>query len=199
LITKYNAGIAATNIVIDTQNPSGNQFNTLQAALPLNHVVKFINAGIMHHKFMVVDNFNAASDPLVLVGSHNWSSSAENKNDENMLIVHDLNIANQYYQAFAYLYLDAGGELLNLRQATNQVVSLYPNPTQGSFTIKNQNNNNLNNVAIKIYDTLGKCIVEKQYSTFSSEILSLVDQPSGLYFVTLKNNEKSWNFKVIKN
>jgi phosphatidylserine/phosphatidylglycerophosphate/cardiolipin synthase-like enzyme len=199
LINKYNAGIMDTNIVTDTQNPSGNQFNMLQAALPLNHVVKFTNSGTMHHKFMVVDNFNAASDPLVLVGSHNWSSSAENKNDENTLIVHDLNIANQYYQAFAYLYLDAGGTLLNVPQTANQDLALFPNPTQGSFTIKTQNNNSLDNVAVKIYDVFGKCIASQQYTDLSSKTLSLGDQPSGLYFVTLQSNSKSWNFKVIKN
>lgn len=199
LIDKYNAGIVDTNIVTDTQNPSGNQFNILQAALPLNHVVKFTNAGTMHHKFMVVDNFNAASDPLVLVGSHNWSSAAENKNDENTLIVHDLNIANQYYQAFAYLYLDAGGTLLNIPLTTSQDLSLFPNPTQGSFTIKTQNNNNLHNTTIKIYDALGKCIDSQQCSDLSSKTLSLGDQPAGLYFVTLQSNGKNWNFKVIKN
>jgi hypothetical protein len=199
LIDKYNAGIVDTNIVTDTQNPSGNQFNTLQAALPINHVVKFTNSGIMHHKFMVIDNFNATSDPLVLVGSHNWSSSAENKNDENTLIVHDLNIANQYYQAFAYLYLDAGGTLLNVPQAASQDLSLFPNPTQGSFTIKTKNYNSLDNVAVKIYDVFGKCIASQQYTNLSSKTLSLEDQPSGLYFVTLQSNSKSWNFKVIKN
>ncbi|MFM2214427.1 MAG: Phospholipase precursor [Bacteroidota bacterium] len=197
LITKYNSGIVDTNIVTDTQNPSGNQFNTLQAALPLNHVVKFTNLGVMHHKFMVIDNFNATSDPLVLVGSHNWSNSAENKNDENTLIVHDLNIANQYYQAFAYLYLDAGGTLLNLPQSAQQEWSLFPNPTKGIFTITTKNNS-LDSVVIKIYDSLGKCIMTKQYSNLTAEILSLGNQPAGLYFVTLQSNGRTWNFKVIK-
>ena len=67
----------------------------------------------MHHKFMVVDNFDTSSDPLVLLGSHNWSSAAQTKNDENTLIVHDANIVNQYYQSFAYLYLQAGGIITN--------------------------------------------------------------------------------------
>lgn len=198
LINKYNSGILDTNIVTDTQNPSGNQFNTLQAALPLNHVVKFFNSGIMHHKFMVVDNFNANADPLVLVGSHNWSSSAENKNDENTLIVHDLNIANQYYQAFAFLYLDAGGTLLNLPQTKAQAWSLFPNPTVSAFTLKAQNNNDLDAVTVKIYDALGKCILEKEYNNFVEETLSLDNQTAGLYLVAVHSNGKTSNFKVIK-
>jgi phosphatidylserine/phosphatidylglycerophosphate/cardiolipin synthase-like enzyme len=198
LINRYNAGVTDTNVVIDTQNPSGNQYNTLLAGLAPNHMVKFSNAGQMHHKFMVVDNFNAASDPLVLVGSHNWSTSAETKNDENTLIVHDLNIANQYYQAFAFLYLDAGGTLLNLPQNPIQELSLYPNPTQDIVTIKTKNSSSLDNVTVKIYDALGKNIREKQYNNLIEETLSLEDQAAGLYFVTLQSNDKNWSFKVIK-
>jgi phosphatidylserine/phosphatidylglycerophosphate/cardiolipin synthase-like enzyme len=75
----------------------------------------------MHHKFMVVYNFNPTSDPLVLLGSHNWSSAAQTKNDENTLSVHDANIANQYYQAFAYLYLQLNDEyeLQSLKYSDN--------------------------------------------------------------------------------
>ena len=40
------------------------------------------------------------SDPLVITGSHNWSTAAETNNDENTIIIHDANIANQFYQEF---------------------------------------------------------------------------------------------------
>ncbi len=56
--------------------------------------------GIMHHKYMIVDQGDALSDPLLLTGSHNWSSSAQFRNDENTLIVHDQGVANAYYQEF---------------------------------------------------------------------------------------------------
>jgi phosphatidylserine/phosphatidylglycerophosphate/cardiolipin synthase-like enzyme len=199
LINKYNSGLTNVNIVTDTQNPTGNQFDNLQAALPTNHVVKFTNDGIMHHKFMVVDNFNSASDPLVLVGSHNWSSSAENKNDENILIVHDLNIANQYYQAFAYLYVDAGGQitLANPEFTTNEF-TLYPNPTSGLLTIDTKNAYSLDNVSISIHDALGKNVYTKEYSSLVHENISIANQASGLYFVTLQSNGKTWHYKVIK-
>ncbi len=57
-------------------------------------------SGIMHHKYLIVDNNDPSSDPLLLTGSHNWSSSAEYRNDENTLIVHDATIANIYVQEF---------------------------------------------------------------------------------------------------
>jgi phosphatidylserine/phosphatidylglycerophosphate/cardiolipin synthase-like enzyme len=199
LINKYNSGITNMNIVTDTQNPSGNQFDNLKTGLATNHVVKFTNSGIMHHKFMVVDNFNSASDPLVLVGSHNWSSSAENKNDENILIVHDLNIANQYYQAFAYLYLDAGGVItLANPEFTTHEFSLYPNPTPGILTIDTKNAYSLDNVSVTIHDALGKNVFTNEYTSLVHENISIGNQAAGLYFVTIQSNGKAWHYKVIK-
>ncbi len=199
LISKYNGGLTNINIVTDTQNPTGNQFDNLQANLAANHVVKFTNSGIMHHKFMVVDNFNSTSDPLVLVGSHNWSSSAENKNDENTLIVHDLNIANQYYQAFAFLYVDAGGQItLANPEFTTHEFALYPNPTTGLLTIDTKNAYSLENVSIRIHDALGKNVFFNEYSSLVHENISISNQAAGLYFVTIQTNGKTWHYKVIK-
>jgi len=56
--------------------------------------------GIMHHKYMIVDQGHADSDPILLTGSHNWSSSAQFRNDENTLIFHSQAVANAYYQEF---------------------------------------------------------------------------------------------------
>ncbi len=56
--------------------------------------------GIMHDKYLVADPSHSDSDPLVLTGSHNWSSSAEQRNDENTLVIHSQEIADQYYQDF---------------------------------------------------------------------------------------------------
>ena len=61
-------------------------------------------AGIMHHKYAIVDQSDASSDPLVITGSHNWSNSAQFRNDENTLIIHNQDLANQYYQEFVNRY-----------------------------------------------------------------------------------------------
>ena len=61
-------------------------------------------AGIMHHKYAIVDQSDASADPLVITGSHNWSNSAQFRNDENTLIIHNQDLANQYYQEFVNRY-----------------------------------------------------------------------------------------------
>ncbi|MEO5776043.1 MAG: phospholipase D-like domain-containing protein [Flavobacterium sp.] len=198
LINKYNGGLTNTNIVVDSQNPSGNQISTIQSGLAANHAVVYSGSGIMHHKFMVVDNYNSASDPLVLVGSHNWSSSAENKNDENILIVHDLNIANQYFQAFAYLYQFAGGVLgVNQNQYGNDLV-LYPNPSNGILNIDAVGNNALTDVEISVYDVLGNKIYSNRYSNLLHETIDLSSQASGMYLINAQSDTKISHFKVLK-
>ncbi|MDV7395209.1 phospholipase D-like domain-containing protein, partial [Arthrospira platensis SPKY1] len=91
IIQKHNNGIPATHVMVSTQNPSGNQFLTLQSALPTNQAIRYNQGGTLHHKFMVVDHSQGQSQSRVLTGSHNWSTSAETRNDENTVVVHDTN------------------------------------------------------------------------------------------------------------
>lgn len=55
-------------------------------------------AGKMHSKVMIID------DKYVVTGSTNFSSSGENKNDENMIIIENPKIANFYADFFKYLW-----------------------------------------------------------------------------------------------
>jgi phosphatidylserine/phosphatidylglycerophosphate/cardiolipin synthase-like enzyme len=62
-----------------------------------------------HHKYAIVDCVDPLSNPGVLTGSQNWSSSAEYDNDENVVFVWDDTIANLYLQEFAERYHNSGG------------------------------------------------------------------------------------------
>ncbi|QOW10289.1 T9SS type A sorting domain-containing protein [Kaistella flava (ex Peng et al. 2021)] len=202
LIDKYTNGLYSIQLIMDTQNPQGNQKALLQTEIGAARVRTDTSKGVMHHKFMVVDNYNSSSDPLVLVGSHNWSSAAENKNDENTLIVHDLNIANQYYQAFAYLYKLSGGVISNpLAVENNQKILnnylIYPNPSKGIFNIKNENVV-VGNTDIRIYDASGKRIDHQTISNFNTKSFDLTNQPTGIYFVVITNELGVSHIKIIK-
>lgn len=50
--------------------------------------------GQMHHKLFIID------EKIVVIGSYNFSQSAEQRNDENVLIVYNEDIAEQYIQEF---------------------------------------------------------------------------------------------------
>jgi phosphatidylserine/phosphatidylglycerophosphate/cardiolipin synthase-like enzyme len=64
----------------------------------------------LHDKYMMVD-VDTNSDPTVITGSTNWSSNGNDYNDENLLMIHDAQIANQYEQDFAGRYETAGGQM----------------------------------------------------------------------------------------
>ena len=186
-------------MVLDSQNPTGNQLSVLQTGINTNRIVTFTASGIMHHKFMVIDNFNNASDPQVLVGSHNWSTSAETKNDENILIVHDANITNQYYQAFSYLFQQAGGILNTTQQQSSEGnLVVYPNPTNGLLHFNDTEINQNERATIKVFDVLGNVILEEQFASLSYKTIDLSSQSSGIYFVEVKTNGNCKPFKVVK-
>ena len=203
LINKFNSGFTNINLVADTQNPASNQFSTIQSALSPGHVVSYTSSGIMHHKFMVIDNFDSTSDPLVVVGSHNWSNSAETKNDENMVIVHDATVANQYYQAFAYLYQLSGGIISNLSTTDIIVPQRYkivPNPSHGLFTFENTSiaGNVAEPYTINIFNVLGKKVWSKEYSSVDAVAIDLTAERDGMYFVEVRGNRQSQYYKLIK-
>jgi phosphatidylserine/phosphatidylglycerophosphate/cardiolipin synthase-like enzyme len=55
----------------------------------------------MHHKVIIIDG------RLVITGSYNFSASAEERNDENTLIIHSPVIASQYLAEFERVYAEA--------------------------------------------------------------------------------------------
>lgn len=85
--------------------------------------------GIMHHKFLVVDATKSSSDPQVLTGSHNWTNSADQRNDENTLIIHDFEIARDYYLAFKRIFSKYSETIQGLQgKDYKPCISVTPNP-----------------------------------------------------------------------
>ena len=56
------------------------------------------NSYIMHNKFAVIDN------EIVITGSYNWTASAGERNDENLLVIDDKNIIKEYQNQFNNLW-----------------------------------------------------------------------------------------------
>lgn len=122
----------AVNIVTNAADDNTDQVNEiLLGALGAGHFVynQFVK-GIMHHKYAIIDQSAPNSDPILITGSHNWSASANDRNDENTLIIHDQTMANVYYQNFVKLFQDNKGsftEITNPPLAVNDIVSVEKN------------------------------------------------------------------------
>lgn len=83
-------------IIIDALNASS-KYSKHQILRNSGVLVKTENyAGKMHSKSMIVD------DEYVLIGSMNFSYSGENKNDENLVVIKDNDMAKFYKNFFLY-------------------------------------------------------------------------------------------------
>ncbi len=61
----------------------------------------------LHSKTLILDA-DTDSDPTVVIGSTNWSNNGEDVNDENMVILHDRDLANQARQEFEARWESSG-------------------------------------------------------------------------------------------
>lgn len=59
------------------------------------------NPNLMHHKLILIDS------RIVILGSYNFTRSAEEKNDENVIIMHDPALAERFLIEFERLYTSA--------------------------------------------------------------------------------------------
>ncbi|MBC8367806.1 hypothetical protein H8E52_10380 [bacterium] len=158
---------------------------------------------LLHHKYMIVDANQAGEDPLVLTGSHNFSYSAENYNDENTLIIHDYTVANMFLQEFADRYHESGGTgdlgtvvgvdetLPDLSGRLIGGLNSYPNPFN-PFTNVSFLTSEMARVSVKIYDASGRLVSTLADDDLMEPGLHILGwdgkdnqgrrQPSGAYF-----------------
>lgn len=91
---KAAAGIKVGGVMDEEQVSSnqGTEFDPFRQA-DLDVRIDGIN-GLMHHKVFIIDQ------KIVAFGSYNFSQSAEERNDENLIIVYNPVIAQQFVQEF---------------------------------------------------------------------------------------------------
>ncbi|MEA3446769.1 MAG: phospholipase D-like domain-containing protein [Bacteroidota bacterium] len=190
IIARVNAGVL-TKIILDSiYNQS--IVNDLESAIG-NNFKLYGEAGIMHNKVMIVDP--GTSNTILLTGSHNWSNSAENRNDENTLILHNPEVANLYLQEFTRRFQNAW--LLNtpvIKEYVSETI-LYPNPTRGIFHIDLGNYKGKIDHLI-ISDIQGKELYIKENPAISGRKISIYDFQSkpGSYFISVYGDGFSETF-----
>lgn len=142
LIARKAAGVAVRGD-LDNGTDTGSEYNNLVNA-GVDVKLKTGAPGLLHHKYVIVDAESPAYSAVTLTGSHNWSSAAENSNNENTLVVRDFNITNQYLQEFRARYHQFGGtdpidvsvELTDPRAPRTVSLSQnFPNPSHGETAI----------------------------------------------------------------
>src|ERR1051326_6580880 len=205
IVSQKNYGAYAAAILDGFSSSSYTPYTTtLPNGLGNNFTGYSSGTYLYHNKYLIVNPSAPCNDPKVLTGSHNWTSSADTKNDENTVIVHNAIVANMYLQSFAKDFSTIGTHALaHLPDPCNptgtnslsneEEINIFPNPSEGKFNLSISQSANL-----KIYNLFGECMYH-QIATSPNFQVDFSSQPSGIYFVKIQNDKKSFTRKIIIN
>jgi hypothetical protein len=199
MFDRFNSGADDQRGLIDQINISGSQYQELQAFAEVYQST----SPTQHHKYAIFDASYSESDPVTLTGSHNWSSAAENNNDENTIIIKDVFIANQFMQEFKKRYNEAGGTgnfiipVVNvvepgMTEFSYSLYQNYPNPFNPVTTIRFEVPFS-QHVELSVFDILGR-EVKVLYNDIAPAGIVVADfnadgLSSGVYFYRLKTQD----------
>lgn len=191
VVAAKNRGVNV-RCIIENVNYFGSEYSSLLSS-GIN-VLSHANTPMdFHHKYCIIDATNTGSDPVVVTGSHNWTNSAEDDYDENTLIIHNATIANQYMEEFTKRFAELGGVGIRETITTNDL-KVFPNPNNGSFSIKSEINSTFR---IEVLNLLGETIFRLE-NVKSDERLNLNIQ-QGIYFIRITTEKTGSIEKIIIN
>jgi len=101
LIERVGAGVLVSGVIEEGQYISStySQYDVLRGGgVDIRLDGNFRN---MHHKMIIID------DEIVITGSYNFSNSAETRNDENIVVIHNGYIAAEFLDEFERVYEQA--------------------------------------------------------------------------------------------
>lgn len=80
------------------------------------------------------------------------------------------------------------------KPATAITMNIYPNPSNGKFTVEQANENS--EMSLEVYNAVGEKIFQSEIHDRKSEV-DLSDQPNGIYFVTIKTAQETFTQKIV--
>lgn len=192
IVAAFNRGVYVAGI-IDNFSSSYSPKSTLAPYL-MNQLLTFTLTYIYHNKFMIADACDLSSDPTTGSGSHNWSLSANTKNDENLVVFHNADITNQFYQSFYAnaqvlgLTIPSCSSITGLNNNEWTTPKLFPNPVSDNFTIES-----LDHYSWQINNALGQIV-----KTGVSNNTDIHELKAGLYILQINSNNKYINYRLVK-
>mgnify|MGYP001268034007 CR=1 FL=1 len=189
ILYRHNNGVEVKGI-IESEFDMGTEYTYLKD----NGVAVESHISIpkqIHHKYAIIDALNETSDPIVVTGSHNWSTSAEVRNDENTLIIHDYNVASTYYEEFMQRYNET--ITYDIDELDVNLSKVYPNPMSGFINISSEMVQ-----SIELYDIKGQ-LINKWLTQAKNFMLDGRTWDNGIYILKINHKDNSLeSIKIIK-
>ncbi len=202
LLQMHQRGIQVRGLV-NNINDNGSDFGFLQA----NGVNfwQYDEGDILHHKYAIIDAISDLGSPVVITGSHNWTTAAEEVNDENTLIIHDATIANIFLQEFQARWCEVRpGSTCRLTSIDETQIlhsHLKGHYESSSSVLHVFSDKSFEANAIYLYDIQGRIIMGSKLNLLFSENYStkveLPQLPAGAYFVKVQEKENSHLIKIV--
>lgn len=103
LIERHEEGVEVEGIFENRQRSRYTEYDKLKQAGVA--VQRDANPQTMHHKVFLIDPGSPRA--TVITGSYNPTKSGDTRNDENLLIIHDTAVTNQFLQEFRRIAAEA--------------------------------------------------------------------------------------------
>lgn len=163
--------------------------------ITLNLTIDTINMSVTQNGDSLISNESVSG------ASYQWldcnNSYAEITNDTNQLFVAQSN--GSYAVLISYnscVDTSACYTTTNISKNSISDVVVYPNPTNGNFTINLDNN--FSEVYIKITNISGQTIKNQQFNNTNKIDIDFNNNASGIYFIEITAGDKKSNIKLIK-
>jgi len=212
IVTRKNAGVFTAAILDKYSSGSYTPYTTtLPNGLGTNFEGYIASNTLYHNKYLIVNPSAPCDDPKVLTGSHNWTSGADTKNDENTVIIHNDTIANVYLQAFAgdFKAINSTHTALAITtttcsvttdigaiQKTESALNVFPNPFTDEINILVSAAGK--NLSVKVTDQLGRVIIENEIYQNNQMKLNTSSLSSGVYLISVISGNSHFTQKLIK-
>jgi phosphatidylserine/phosphatidylglycerophosphate/cardiolipin synthase-like enzyme len=202
LLQMHQRGIEVRGLV-NNVNDIGSDFSFLQANGV--DIWQHDEGVILHHKYAIIDAISDVGSPVVITGSHNWTTAAEEINDENTVIIQDGTIANIFLQEFQARWCETRPEstcrLTSIDETQIQHSSLKGAYESSSSSLHIFSDKTFDASGYSLYDMQGRIIMGSKSNLSLSEMGSTkVEFPAlspGVYFVKVDEKENSHLLKFM--
>lgn len=176
-----NSGLQRFRIPVGVTIPQGSNYKlTLEGSIDIGWYQDVISYPQTYQDILEVTASGASWAPNSTAGYYDWEISTGN-NCARVPVIAEIN---------------PECVITGLENNSNQSIAIYPNPSSGNTPIKIKSQKGIG--MIRILDSKGFLILEKNVTVNSIEIPEAIDLSQGVYFIEITQNGHRETYKYLK-